>query len=91
MFICVQGVFVAFALVLELVAQQGLLGAHGREPDLVFVVVTVLAQTVEAVLLSVGLGRAYAEDDAPSDGQSSHSCSWRRGKKKRKRKKNIPQ
>ena len=65
-------VFITLAFVLELVGEQGLLGAHGGEVDLVLVVVTVLTQAVEAVLLPVGLGRADAPDDAGRHHQGGH-------------------
>ena len=68
----VQRLLVALALVLELVAQQGLLGAHGGQADLVLVVVAVLTQSVEAVLLLVGLGRTHAPDDAGGHHQGRH-------------------
>ena len=68
----VQRLLVALALVLELVAQQGLLGAHGGEADLVLVVVPVLTEPVEAVLLLAGLGRAHTPDDAGGDHQGRH-------------------
>lgn len=68
----VQRVLVALALVLELVCEQRLLGAHGGEPDLVVVIVPVLPQPVEAVLLVARLGRAHAPDDACRHHQSRH-------------------
>lgn len=77
-FVGVQGVLVAFALILELVAQQGLLRAHGGETDLVVVLVPVLPQSMETVLLSVGLGGADAPDDARRDGQGGHNGRWKK-------------
>lgn len=74
----VQRVLVALALVLELVRQQRLLGAHGGEPDLVVVLVAVLPQPVEAVLLVAGLGRAHAPDDARRHHQGCHDGRCRR-------------
>lgn len=68
----VQRVLVALALVLELVCEQRLLGAHGGEPDLVVVIVPVLPQPVEAVLLVARLGRAHAPDDARRHHQRRH-------------------
>ena len=68
----VQRLLVALALVLELVAQQGLFGAHGGQADLVLVVIPVLPQPVEAVLLLVGLGRTHTPDDAGGQHQGRH-------------------
>lgn len=73
----VQRLLVALALVLELVGEQRLLGAHGGESDLVLVVVPVLPQAVEAVLLAVGLGGAHAPDDAGGHHQRRHGGGWR--------------
>ena len=80
-FVGVQRLLVTFALVLKLIGEQGLLGAHGREPDLVVVVVSVLSQTVEAVLLTVGLGRTHTPDDARGHHQCCHGGRCTEGEK----------
>lgn len=71
-FVGVQCLLVALALVLKLVGKQRLLGAHGGEPDLVVVIVSVLSQAVEAVLLTIRLGCAHAPDDAGRHHQRGH-------------------
>lgn len=71
-FVGIQRLLIAFTLVLELVGEQRLLGAHGGKPDLVVVIVSVLPETVEAVLLIAGLGCAHAPDDARRHHQRRH-------------------
>ncbi|CAG6004055.1 unnamed protein product [Menidia menidia] len=68
----VMCLLVAFTLVLKLVGEQGLFGAHGSEPDLIIVIIAVLPQAVEAVFLPVGLGCTHAPDDARRHHQCRH-------------------
>lgn len=71
-FVCIQCLLVAFTLILKLIGEQRLLGAHGGEPYLVIVVFAVLSQPMEAVLLTTGLGCAHAPDDEGRHHQRSH-------------------
>lgn len=71
-FVGIQRLLVAFAFVLKLVGKQGLFGAHRGEPDLVVIIVSVLAQTVEAIFLAIRLSGTHAPDDARCHHQCCH-------------------
>ena len=76
-FVGIQCLLITFTLVLKLVGKQRLLGAHRGEPDLVFIIVTVLPQAVEAIFLTIRLGCAHAPDDARCHHQRCHGGRWK--------------
>ena len=80
----VERVLIAFALILELVGEQGLLGAHGGKANLVLVIVTVLPQPVETILLLVGFSRAHTPDDTGCHHQGRHGGRCKEGDKRDK-------
>lgn len=71
-FICIQCLLITFTLILKLMSQEQLLGAHGAESDLVVILIPVLPQAVEAIFLMSGLDCTHAPDDASGYHQSSH-------------------